>query len=286
MGDIDPVSGHIERLQRALTDARGTATSADGSLRVEVGANGALHRIELGADGVDRDPHRMVAMIVELHREAMADAAAVMREAVAALGSDPRLQEGRQEVADKLSRPQSASGTELSPLATGEADSPVVARSSPDQQHSAPGPAEAPTPTRLPPSRSARPTSGSAELPTKAPRRPTPARISECDPISFAPVTRTRRAPEQHPGDPGRTQPDPPREAAERAPASALPRPVTDDSAEPLPQPEPPVDTEPTESVIAWGDPADDSVIPHDTWPDDYLIMSDEWWGFPSTDGN
>lgn len=73
--------------------------SADGALRLEAGANGTIHSIELGDGGADLAAAVVVSLIVELHREAVTEAATTMRAAVAALSNDSR-QSFRRRVGD------------------------------------------------------------------------------------------------------------------------------------------------------------------------------------------
>ncbi|WP_278264288.1 YbaB/EbfC family nucleoid-associated protein [Nocardia sp. AG03] len=308
MGDIDPVSGHIERLQRALTDARGKATSADGTLRVEVGANGTLHSVELGEGGADLDPRVLVSMIVDLHREAVADAAAVMREAVAALGSDPRLQEGRQEVVDKLARPRPVDENPDTTASSTTGDTSPAEEPHPPTRASVPTPDDTPavggepprTTPSLPPPPAPRPAP-----PARAPRRPAaPARLSEFDPVTFAPVTRPRplstpavdtdrprRA--TPPRAPTRTdQPWPSSSTAEHAPVEPgntppVSPPDTTASTAALPAEESPTARPALEvEIVPWGEPADDTAVNDEGWPpDDHLTLSSDWWNLPSPDG-
>ncbi|MBF6202682.1 YbaB/EbfC family nucleoid-associated protein [Nocardia sputi] len=299
MGDIDPVSGHIERLQRALTDARGKAASADGSLRVEVGANGTLHSIELGEGGAYLDPRRLVEMIIDLHRAAVADAAAVMRETVAALSSDPRLQEGRQHVVDKLTQPRPSNEPIHTGVSSPTADQQHVSararEGSPSEPNTAPSVTQTPTPSRAAPRAPIRtaPTRAAtpATRPAKSPRHhPAPARISEFDPVTYAPVTRTRR--QSTPDRPTDTSPQPrtatePPAAENTGGGTSQPLHSTEGSTPSLPRAAASSPVDITESVIAWHDPSDDSHITGASWPpDDYPLMSDEWWWGPhSTDG-
>ncbi|MFE3543423.1 YbaB/EbfC family nucleoid-associated protein [Nocardia sp. NPDC059177] len=308
MGDIDPVSGHIAQLQRALTDARGKATSADGAVLVEVGANGTLHKITVGDGGADLDPRRLAEMIVDLHREAVADAAAVMREAVAALGSDPRMQENRQDVVDKLAQPRPIGETSgrtapSPPETTGSVD---TAANPPESAvldgprdespllpapPTEPAPASAPrqpgiTTAHLPTSGTSARTTPATAHPMAARQRPaTRARLSEFDPVTFAPVTRTRRT----------LTPGQPTDRPHRPTPAAEPTTTTESAPDPVPTSEhsaapPERRTEPatdlTEHITAWGDPADDPNTSDENWPpDDHLTLSGEWWGLPSTDG-
>ncbi|MFB7874965.1 YbaB/EbfC family nucleoid-associated protein [Nocardia sp. NPDC056064] len=311
MGDIDPVSGHIERLQRALTDARGKATSADGKLRVEVGANGTLHSVELGEGGADLDPRLLVSMIVDLHREAVADAAAVMREAVAALGSDPRLQEDRQDVVDKLARPRpSGENTGTTAPSTTE---PTTTTAPPEERNPPAHPDRSPTsaPDRAPavgheppPAPAAppmpAPRPAPAARPARPPRRPAaPARLSEFDPVTFAPITRPRplSTPAVTTDRPRRSTPpgEPPRPDRSISPAEAAPTftppgptaPISHPNTDEQPAPRTPESTEPAPDldITPWGEPAEDTTLTDEGWPpDDHLTLSTDWWNLPSSD--
>ncbi|MFJ2665378.1 YbaB/EbfC family nucleoid-associated protein [Nocardia fluminea] len=72
----------IERLQEALLRIRGTASSSDQSVTVEVGANGSLHDIRLSESGLRLDPKLLVEQIIGLHRLAHAEASDAMRATV------------------------------------------------------------------------------------------------------------------------------------------------------------------------------------------------------------
>lgn len=105
MADVDPVAGKIERLQQALLRTRGVASSTDQSVTVEVGANGALHAIRLDENGERLHPNDLILRIIELHAVALSEAGSAMREAVAQLDSDPRIQADRERIADALESP-------------------------------------------------------------------------------------------------------------------------------------------------------------------------------------
>ncbi|MFC9967616.1 YbaB/EbfC family nucleoid-associated protein [Nocardia ignorata] len=298
MGDVDPVSGQIERLQRALTDARGTATSADGTVRVEVGANGTLHRIELGVGGEDLEPRRLVETIVELHRQATVDVAASVRDAVASLGSDPRLREDRQEVVDQLARPPSADGGSGEPVSSASAVSPngggaEESRSPSARRVSVPGPAQdtgcgrdreiAPRIIRSP-SPSASRAASQSRSPSRTGTRTNS--VSPFDPVTFLPAasrhlknsephsegTDRRPLDSKFTADADRTSPE-----ADRVIAAQMNDVGQADHDT--------VDSAPRDSTAAWGDPADESDAAWASWPqDDYVPTSWEWWALPSTD--
>lgn len=92
MVDGSTDSGHIERLQRALSEARGYASSDDGSVKVEVGANGSLYGIHLSEGGGVRTARELAAMIADLHRVAAGDAAVAISDALTALGNSAPVQ--------------------------------------------------------------------------------------------------------------------------------------------------------------------------------------------------
>ncbi|MFD6102124.1 YbaB/EbfC family nucleoid-associated protein [Nocardia salmonicida] len=262
MGDVDPVSGHIEKLQRALTDARGRAVSADGTLRLEAGANGTIHSIELGNGGADLDATVVVSLIVELHREAVHEAATTMRAAVAALSNDPRLHEDRQEVVDKLARPR----TDPESVATPQHPSPRTDSTEPG--HALP-----------------------TILPTPRRRAAAPPTLSEFDPVTFVPLPRASRL---APPNQRSVPPDPVRTASDTTAAE----PITGDSrdsgesvrgnvdpagrpqgAEPTPAE---TDFVPADPFASWGEPGDGTGIAPGSWlPDDNLILSDDWGDWP-----
>ncbi|TQM30645.1 YbaB/EbfC family nucleoid-associated protein [Nocardia bhagyanarayanae] len=81
MGDQGPATARIERLQDAMARARGTASSADGSVTVVVGANGVLHAITV-SDSSTLTAGRLADVVVELHKLAFTRAADAVREAV------------------------------------------------------------------------------------------------------------------------------------------------------------------------------------------------------------
>lgn len=74
-------SESIERLQDAIASARGTATTPDESVRVVVGANGALHSIYL-EETAKLSARQLAEIVVELHEVAMAKASATVQEAI------------------------------------------------------------------------------------------------------------------------------------------------------------------------------------------------------------
>ncbi|MFD3428118.1 YbaB/EbfC family nucleoid-associated protein [Nocardia fluminea] len=72
----------IEHLQEALLRIRGTASSNDQSVTVEVGANGSLHDIRLSESGLRLHPKQLVEQIIDLHGLAHAEASDAMRATV------------------------------------------------------------------------------------------------------------------------------------------------------------------------------------------------------------
>ncbi|MFD4355646.1 hypothetical protein ACFWPX_24045 [Nocardia sp. NPDC058518] len=282
MADVDPVSGHIEQLQRALTDARGRAVSADGSLRLEAGANGTIHSIELGDSGADLGAAAVVSLILELHREAVAEAAATMRAAVAALSSDPRLHEDRQEVVGKLARPRPESEYVAAPQhysphqssTTREANgAPRVRNSSPSGELQ-----RRPTPHKEP--ERAR----SAPLPTPPQKPAAPPKLSAFDPVTFAPLPRANR-----PVPPNQRSIAP--DLSGTSSGASPEKPITHDArdvgsdAEPASRPlsielaATETDFVPADPFASWGEPGDGTGIAPGSWlPDDNLMLSDDWW--------
>lgn len=262
MEDVDPVSGHIEKLQRALTDARGRAVSADGALRLEAGANGTIHSIELGDGGADLAAAVVVSLIVELHREAVTEAATTMRAAVAALSNDPRLHEDRQQVVDKLARHRT------NPESVAAPQHPL-----PRTDRKEPGHAQ---PTILPTPR----------------RRPAaPPTLSKFDPVTFVPLPRASgpAPPNQRsiPPDPVRTASDTTDAAPITGDSRDLGEPVRGDvdsvSRPPGAEPTPPeTDFVPADPFASWGEPGSGTGIAPGSWlPDDNLILSDDWGDWP-----
>ncbi|MEU5405863.1 YbaB/EbfC family nucleoid-associated protein [Nocardia asteroides] len=75
----DADNARLEYLQEVLLRIRGTASSSDSSVTVEVGANGALHTVRLSESGRRLDPQQLVDHIVVLHRLAHAEAGEAMR---------------------------------------------------------------------------------------------------------------------------------------------------------------------------------------------------------------
>ncbi|MEU4417699.1 YbaB/EbfC family nucleoid-associated protein [Nocardia salmonicida] len=88
-------SAQLDYLQEALLRIRGTVSSSDGSVTVEVGANGALHAVRLSDPGPCVDPQQLVDHVVDLHRLAHAEAGEAMRatledlQAEAAMDGEP-----------------------------------------------------------------------------------------------------------------------------------------------------------------------------------------------------
>ncbi|MFE1592271.1 YbaB/EbfC family nucleoid-associated protein [Nocardia sp. NPDC058705] len=278
MGDIDPVSGHIERLQRALTDARGRAVSTDGAVRVEAGANGTIHSIELGDGGTDLAAAEVVSLIVDLHREAVADAAATMREAVAALSNDPRLQDDRQEVVDKLARPGTSSEVVATqPHHSLNSQPPGDSDGIPDQPRRPPSADRQIRSTPREKSTPVVPQTVSTPMSRRRHQPAAPAKLSQFDPVTFAPLSRTYR-PAQ--ADPRPTAP----EAAPAIPTSREPTVAEPDSAPATIEPSyPEVEYIPADPFAPWGEPGDGTGIPPGAWPpDDNLILSDDWWEWQS----
>ncbi|WP_372508354.1 YbaB/EbfC family nucleoid-associated protein [Nocardia amikacinitolerans] len=81
LGDQGPAAARIERLQDAMTRARGRASSSDDSVTVVVGANGVLHAITV-SDSSTLTARRLADVVVELHKLAFARAGDAVREAV------------------------------------------------------------------------------------------------------------------------------------------------------------------------------------------------------------
>ncbi|MFC9471232.1 hypothetical protein ACFTS5_03495 [Nocardia sp. NPDC056952] len=299
MGDIDPVSGHIEQLQRALTDARGRAVSADGSLRLEAGANGTIHSIELGEGGAELSAAVVVSLIADLHREAVTEATATMRAAVAALTSDPRLHDERQEVVDKLSRPRIEPETVAAPKS-----SPPPTRPSTTSREGGSAPRlRSNSPSAEPLSRS---TSRQPAERGRTTTRPTPPRqstappnLSEFDPVTFAPLPRAKRPapPNQRPiaPHPGNTTTDAPPNRSITHDSRDIPEPIRGDAPDPVCGDTEPAsgspsaelnpaksDFVPADPFAPWGDPGDGTGIAPGSWlPDDNLLLSDDWWDWP-----
>ncbi|MET8777626.1 YbaB/EbfC family nucleoid-associated protein [Nocardia sp. NPDC004654] len=81
LGDQGPATARVERLQDAMARARGTASSADGSVTVVVGANGVLHAITVSEPST-LTARRLADVVVELHKLAFTRAGDAVREAI------------------------------------------------------------------------------------------------------------------------------------------------------------------------------------------------------------
>ncbi|WP_082843619.1 YbaB/EbfC family nucleoid-associated protein [Nocardia salmonicida] len=96
---------HIERLQEALLRIRGTASSSDQSVTVEVGANGSLHDIQLSEVGLRLDPKLLVELIIGLHRLAHTEASDVMRATVEDLQAETAAEDESEPIGNDLDSP-------------------------------------------------------------------------------------------------------------------------------------------------------------------------------------
>ena len=96
----------IERLQEALLRIRGTASSSDQSVTVEVGANGSLHDIRLSESGLRLDPKLLVEQIIGLHRLAHAEASDAMRATVEDLQAETATEDESEPIGNDLDSPE------------------------------------------------------------------------------------------------------------------------------------------------------------------------------------
>ncbi|MEV6658417.1 YbaB/EbfC family nucleoid-associated protein [Nocardia fluminea] len=120
----DAESARLEHLQEALLRIRGTASSSDQSVTVEVGANGALHDVRLSESGLRLDSKLLVDHIIGLHRLAYAEASDAMRATVEDMraetpaGDDSERIDDPDESESDSDTPQSASATSPEPGST------------------------------------------------------------------------------------------------------------------------------------------------------------------------
>lgn len=101
----------LEYLQEALLRIRGTASTSDQSVSVEVGANGALHEVRLSESGLRLDPRKLVDHIIGLHLLAHAEAGDAMRSTVEDLQAETRTVDEPEQTGDDLYGVETESGT-------------------------------------------------------------------------------------------------------------------------------------------------------------------------------
>ncbi|MFC9896958.1 YbaB/EbfC family nucleoid-associated protein [Nocardia sp. NPDC127579] len=80
--DIEQSQATIQQMQEALTRIRATASTVDGAVTVEVGADGFLHAITLDEFGRELDQRQLAEAIVDTYRSAFAEATALMHREV------------------------------------------------------------------------------------------------------------------------------------------------------------------------------------------------------------
>ncbi|MGW0246735.1 hypothetical protein ACWDYH_08855 [Nocardia goodfellowii] len=83
MGEPDQQLAQADVVREALAIARGTASSLNDMVTVEVGADGTFHSIQLSEQGSRLSASQLVEIILEIHKVGLARAAAVLEDAVA-----------------------------------------------------------------------------------------------------------------------------------------------------------------------------------------------------------
>src|SRR5690349_5419304 len=101
MGEIP-----VPRLQAALAQAYGTATTVDQAVTVQVGANGTLRSIELSERGSELPARELVAVITQLHELALTRAGTALSAAVARLQEADEPEEAPDQPADTPPDPE------------------------------------------------------------------------------------------------------------------------------------------------------------------------------------
>ncbi|MFC9658882.1 hypothetical protein ACFVJ5_01485 [Nocardia sp. NPDC127606] len=269
MENIDSSADHIARLKQAMGEARGRAGNSDGSVHVEVGADGVLHGIHLSGRGTDLGAHELISMLIDLHGKAAVDATLVMQELLVA---DERggARSGQHESPTRIREPHTSQ-------VRGELNS--TASADPPKRSSAPNDPKPAGMTDISEARAQRKKPGSSR-----------ARLSAFDPVTFAPLPRAIRAstPESSPCPPDLLSSahisDSPHPCAGDRPGGVDQPPASD--LTPIPE-NPPAehDFTPTDRFTTWGEPADGLGFATEYWPlYDDLFLSDDWWGFPTSD--
>ncbi|WP_336088132.1 YbaB/EbfC family nucleoid-associated protein [Nocardia sp. SSK8] len=116
-------NAQLDYLQEALLRIRGTASSSDGSVTVEVGANGALHAVRLSDPGPCADPQQLVDCVIDLHRLAHAEAGEAMRATLEELQAEIALDDETEPAGDDPAEPDAGSDPEPPPPADSDSDS-------------------------------------------------------------------------------------------------------------------------------------------------------------------
>ncbi|MBP2189655.1 YbaB/EbfC family nucleoid-associated protein [Nocardia goodfellowii] len=116
MGKVEQQTAKAEALQEALAIARGTASSPNDMVTVEVGADGTLHSIQLSEQGSRLSATQAAEIIFEIHKIGLARAIAVLNDAVAQIddGDDPHDEEADTEA--------SAPVADVTPVSTAESE--------------------------------------------------------------------------------------------------------------------------------------------------------------------
>ncbi|WP_433625768.1 hypothetical protein [Nocardia sp. CA-120079] len=133
MSDIDPLTSQIDQLQSSLNQPTGAST-VGAVASVEVGVDGSLQAIHLTDVGRRLDPDTLVAEIVRLHAEALAESRKAIAAAIAQIENDPRLRALKERGTDALNQPrpqQQAPAASPPPVPQPPAQPGAVARSQP-----------------------------------------------------------------------------------------------------------------------------------------------------------
>ncbi|MGW5385891.1 YbaB/EbfC family nucleoid-associated protein [Nocardia sp. NPDC003963] len=102
-GDIDPISGQLEAVQRALlTD---TAAAGRYGVSVHVRADGSLESVRID-ETVTPYGEALGELITQLAREALEQARANVREQLETLTADPRVAEVAESFGDAVEKPR------------------------------------------------------------------------------------------------------------------------------------------------------------------------------------
>lgn len=169
----DAEHARLEQLREALLRIRGTAASSDQSVTVEVGADGALHDVQLSETGLGLDPKLLVDHIIALHRLAYAEASDAMRATVEDLQNQTRMGNNSERTDDlggsesEPDAPRSRSATLLEPAPPSE-EKPQE-ESSPQAHEPQPNPAPDPANPRPDPRERTHDTPQVADAPSGVP---------------------------------------------------------------------------------------------------------------------
>jgi len=117
MSDIDPLTGQIDQLQLSLSQPT-SASTAGAAASVEVGVDGSL-RINLTDVGRRLDADSLVAEIVRLHADALAESRAAIAAAIAQIENDPRLRALQERGTDALNQPRPQQQAPVAPTPPG-----------------------------------------------------------------------------------------------------------------------------------------------------------------------